>query len=135
MYTTIPHDDLIVKILLCLRETWSWYADKEGVDEDRVRLWITGSEAKWVLRSTRTAVKYTHNDWVLTRSALQELVRFIVKNTYVLNGGLYVDSRLAFRWAQIVLHYLQICTYTAMSLYSLIKCKNYRGMKLLVTSI
>ena len=87
MYTTIPHDDLIDKILLCLREAWSWYADKEGVAEDRVRLWITGSEAKWVLRSTRTTVKYAHNDWVLTRSALQELVRFIVRNTFVLNGG------------------------------------------------
>ena len=54
---------------------------------NRVRLEINGSEAKWVLRSTRATAKYAHNNWVLTRSALHELVRFIVKNTFVLNGG------------------------------------------------
>ena len=43
MYTTIPHQDLISKLRLCLVQAWNWYATQNGLDVAQVRLMAKGS--------------------------------------------------------------------------------------------
>ena len=38
MYTTIPHQDLIDKLRLCLTQAWNWQATQKNVSVDRIRL-------------------------------------------------------------------------------------------------
>ena len=86
MYTTIPHQDLIDKLRLCLTQAWNWRATQENVSVDRLRLEVKGSVCKWVVRSARSRNVYKPGYWLVNSNALLELIQFLVYNTFVING-------------------------------------------------
>ena len=70
MYTTIPHQDLIDQLRLCLTQAWNWQARQENVSVDRIRLEMKCSVCKWVVRSARSKDVYKAGYWLVNDNAL-----------------------------------------------------------------
>lgn len=89
MYTTIPQEDLLDRIQRCLEEAWAFQSGKEGVDQNSLLgHWVSSDRrAKWVTAARRGAgdshSAYSHT---LTRTSVMDLVRFLVENTFLVNG-------------------------------------------------
>jgi hypothetical protein len=86
MYTTIPHDDLLARIQQVTQEAWEWAARREAVPLCDVVVRWTSSETQWArkARGRFLDAKFCHT---LTHSHLNDLVSFLVKNIYLVNGG------------------------------------------------
>jgi hypothetical protein len=92
MYTTIPHEDLMERIQRCLDEAWTYQSGKEGTDKNELFVhWSpTIERANWtVQRTEKGTVGESHSEHSHTMSldAIDGLVRFLVENTFLVNGG------------------------------------------------
>lgn len=91
MYTTIPHDDLLLRIGQCVKEAWEYQAKCDAVDLTSLRIQVTGTgqhdSAKWVRTRSNTAVSFADNCAKLSCDDLMELVTFLVNNIFIMNGG------------------------------------------------
>lgn len=88
MYTTIPHEDLLERIQRVLEEAWAFRSEKEGVHTDKLFIqWssFTG-RASWM---SGDDTRESHSTCFHTMSceSVMELTRFLVENTFLLNGG------------------------------------------------
>jgi hypothetical protein len=87
MYTSIPHDDLLLKIERVCTEAWSFEAKKMGLE---VALCIrsAGSSfaSEWV-RLSRRGSSWEKGLWKFDVAALMSTVQFVVRNTFVANYG------------------------------------------------
>lgn len=86
MYTTIPHADLLARIQRVTQEAWEWTARREDASPAEVVLRWTKSGTQWVLKG-RGRIHNAKSCHTLTHSNLNELVSFLVKNIYLVNGG------------------------------------------------
>ena len=87
MYTTIPHGDLIAKIDSVVREALGWYAVEKGLDADDLRFRIYFDKDCEVFGSKRSTCVYSDNRTILDAVGVNKLVRFLVTNTFILNGN------------------------------------------------
>jgi hypothetical protein len=87
MYTTIPHDDLMLRISHCIEEAWGWKAGKLGCDLDSLCLRVSGDNSEWVQRRGRSKEHFSDSTIVIQRRTLEVLVNFLVRNSFVENGG------------------------------------------------
>lgn len=88
MYTTIPHDDLIARVKRVTKEVWEWKAEEEDREVSLLTIRWTGAGAVWwkpkglnLPRSLHSPTSHT-----FTFDELNELVSFLVKNTFIVNG-------------------------------------------------
>ena len=87
MYTTIPHSDLIEKLDSCVNEAVVWEATIRGVDKEKIRFVIEDGECTYGVRSPRSKDVFKKQTTVCM-DTVKELIQFLVKNTFVKNGGI-----------------------------------------------
>jgi hypothetical protein len=92
MYTTIPHAALFLAIRVCLDEVWQYMATEMNKDVNNIGLrWercgANDCKVKWVSVGRTTTGKNTAKVRVYTLKALEDAVKFLVSNTYLVNGS------------------------------------------------
>ena len=90
MYTGIPHEDLIDRVSDCIDEAWEYQAGVEGLTSNLLHISTshycdTLRMSVWT-RSNRPDL-FSSSRWSIGRETLKDLVRFLVNNTYILNGS------------------------------------------------
>ena len=90
MYTTIPHDMLLNAIQQCTREAFDYAAEDYDIDIGRLRLeWIKedGHEQTQWIRGSGDGGRSKKDHHTFSHSQLNEWVRFLVENIYIVNDG------------------------------------------------
>jgi hypothetical protein len=92
MYTTIPHADLMERIRGCLDEAWEYQSEKEKTNKKNlfVQWSLTSPQAEWTTKRARKGVvgeSHSAHSHTMSLDTIDGLVRFLVANTYLVNGG------------------------------------------------
>ena len=89
MYTTIPHDDLLDRVKRVCKEAWEWLADEKGIDMNNLAIKCTGLGAEWWKPKGLNMPRVMHSkaSHILSFDELSDFVSFLVKNSFLVNGG------------------------------------------------
>jgi hypothetical protein len=99
MYTTIPHDDLELRLSQVMDEVWKWKVEEKKLNSDhQVALrWTTddGGQCEWVSNSKKPLF-FDHSPrvHVFTKRELLQATVWLVSNTYLVNGGVCRRQRV-----------------------------------------
>lgn len=81
MYTTIPQEDLIQKIVELVRETFQSYCEEKRIRVARVK--VSGSTCTWANENSESK----RQDVILDVETFKALFSFLVRSTHVCFGG------------------------------------------------
>jgi hypothetical protein len=93
MYTTIPHTDLTRKIYTCIDEALSFTATERAIPVNNLLFTVVGDRNDHfdctfteIKRNQSTGHDKRHNSWTLSCTVVKALTRWLIINTYILNG-------------------------------------------------
>jgi hypothetical protein len=107
MYTSIPHKQLLQALERATSEAFAYQSMLTGIQEDELRVqWTDGGQTlNERVAFVKSSYEETHSkkSHLLSKRKLNDLIAFLVSNTFCQMGKQYTDSVLAYLWVQTAL--------------------------------